>query len=462
MPRPGAPGYPFGKMPPLHDVFISHASEDKAAVARPLAERMRGAGLEVWLDERQLRVGHSLPGTIDGALARSRFGVVILSPAFFRKDWPRRELDALLAMESSREKVVLPVWHGVTRDDVLAYSPILASKLAVSTDEGMHAVGEALIEAIRGEGAEALPDEPLAPPAQGPDLPLLFPALYEEPERLVGRTVRRYRIEDVLGKGGSGIAFVARHLPTQRRLCFKLFFPLQGPARSIAGAVHRAVRGLSRIDHPSIALLHDFGSLAYGESESFFLATQLLEGPALDGWSRALKGDRPGLLRRLEAAQKIVDALALAHEVRFVDEVGFEQRGMLHGDLKPANVLMHQGRPVITDFLMVDVQRLLDPRVVPEHLLRGPEDDVALTRAFGTPGYMAPEQVEEGIVTRASDVYSLGVTLREVLSPTRPLMPSTLTTLLSSMVSSVVDDRPGEMAEVARSLEEIRRNMTRE
>lgn len=131
------------------DVFISHASEDKAGVARPLREILTARGLRVWLDETELRLGDSLRRSIDLGLARSRFGVVVLSHSFFAKEWPRKELDALVALEDGSQKVILPIWHGVTRSDIAAYSPLLADKLAASTKDGLDYVVEEVIKAIR-------------------------------------------------------------------------------------------------------------------------------------------------------------------------------------------------------------------------------------------------------------------------------------------------------------------------
>lgn len=83
------------------DFFISHASEDKEAVARPLADELKARGFRVWLDEFELRLGDSLRAKIDEGLRVSRFGVVILSPAFFSKRWPQQELNGLAAREMS-------------------------------------------------------------------------------------------------------------------------------------------------------------------------------------------------------------------------------------------------------------------------------------------------------------------------------------------------------------------------
>jgi hypothetical protein len=129
-----------------YDVFISHASEDKEAVVRPLANALREGGLRVWYDEFELRIGDSLRRKIDLGLAKSRFGVVVLSRAFFGKGWPNYELDGMVTRAVSGEQVLLPVWHEITKKEVIDYSPSLADKLARST--GTHTVEEIATEII--------------------------------------------------------------------------------------------------------------------------------------------------------------------------------------------------------------------------------------------------------------------------------------------------------------------------
>lgn len=131
-----------------YDVFISHASEDKATVARPLAELLKARGYRVWLDSFELTVGDSLRERIDQGLSNSRFGVVVLSEKFFQKDWPRRELDGLYARATGGRKVILPVWHGIEQDTVAMYSPSLAGYLAANTVRGLDAVVEELHHAM--------------------------------------------------------------------------------------------------------------------------------------------------------------------------------------------------------------------------------------------------------------------------------------------------------------------------
>lgn len=117
----------------IFDAFISHASEDNDEVVRPLAESLRDLGYSVWYDEFELKVGDSLRRKIDHGLTHSRFGIVVLSPAFFAKNWPQYELDGLVAKEMEGGKVILPIWHKVSKDQVMGYSPSLADKFALNT-----------------------------------------------------------------------------------------------------------------------------------------------------------------------------------------------------------------------------------------------------------------------------------------------------------------------------------------
>ena len=132
-----------------HDVFISHASEDKESVARPLARALADSGWTAWLDELEMTIGDSLSGRIDEALSRSRFGVVVLSPSFFAKHWPQRELAGLAAREAdSGTKVILPVWHQVTRGDIVQLSPTLADRLGAPTSDGIDSVAGQIVQAL--------------------------------------------------------------------------------------------------------------------------------------------------------------------------------------------------------------------------------------------------------------------------------------------------------------------------
>ena len=116
-----------------HDVFISHASEDKDEIVRPLAIALRKAGLSVWYDEFELKIGDSLRQKIDRGLARSRFGIVVLSKSFIKKGWTNYELDGIITKVVSGEQVLLPIWHNITKQEVVDFSPSIADKLARNT-----------------------------------------------------------------------------------------------------------------------------------------------------------------------------------------------------------------------------------------------------------------------------------------------------------------------------------------
>lgn len=128
------------------DVFISHASEDKDGVVRPLAKALQSSGLQVWYDEIELKIGDSLRRNIDKGIANSRFGVVVLSKSFFAKGWTNYELDGLVTRSVTGEQVILPIWHEITKQELIQYSPSLADKVARST--ATHTVEEIASEII--------------------------------------------------------------------------------------------------------------------------------------------------------------------------------------------------------------------------------------------------------------------------------------------------------------------------
>ena len=140
--------FPLTPAPQAWDVFISHASEDKEPFAKPLALALQEKGLRVWFDTFTLSLGDSLRRSIDRGLAQARYGIVVLSQAFFQKHWPQLELDGLVARESAGSKVILPIWHGIDEHGVRQHSPTLADRLAVSSSRGIEHVVEQIMAAI--------------------------------------------------------------------------------------------------------------------------------------------------------------------------------------------------------------------------------------------------------------------------------------------------------------------------
>lgn len=137
--------------PEQFDVFISHAWEDKDWVA-PFAEILISRGIKVWYDDHQLQIGDGLRRSIDRGLAAARFGIVVLSPDFFKKGWTNYELDGLVSREQGEgQKIVLPLWHRVTKSEVSSRSPSLADKVALKTaDFTLEEIADQIERVVKG------------------------------------------------------------------------------------------------------------------------------------------------------------------------------------------------------------------------------------------------------------------------------------------------------------------------
>ena len=134
-----------------YDVFVSHASEDKDDVVRPLVRALQEKGVRVWYDEFELKIGDSLRRKIDQGLSKSRFGIVIISKSFIKKGWTNYELDGIMTKAISGQQILLPIWHNVTKQEVIDYSPSLADKVARNTcQETIEEIAEEIAQMING------------------------------------------------------------------------------------------------------------------------------------------------------------------------------------------------------------------------------------------------------------------------------------------------------------------------
>lgn len=116
------------------DIFVSHASEDKEKLVKPLATLLINLGVKLWYDEFSLKFGDSLSRSIDKGLSNSKYGVIVISKSFMEKRWTEYELQGLVTLErAKRENRIIPIWHEVSRKDVVAFSPPLADKIAGDT-----------------------------------------------------------------------------------------------------------------------------------------------------------------------------------------------------------------------------------------------------------------------------------------------------------------------------------------
>src|SRR3954452_18380646 len=198
----------------------------------------------------------------------------------------------------------------------------------------------------------------------------------------------RYRPGERLGGGAVADVFKAVDERLQRPVAIKVF---RGDAAQQLQRHDAEMRTLAALDHPSLVTVFDAGT--DGESQQPYLVMQLVEGPTL---AQELRAGRLTADRSARYGAALADALAYVHE-----------RGLVHRDVKPANVLISEdGRVHLADF---GIARLVDAA----HETR--TGDV-----LGTPAYFAPEQVAGETVGPAADVYALGVVLYECVTGRRP------------------------------------------
>ena len=134
-------------------IFISYASEDED-FAKPLADAL-SSDFEVWFAPYKLTLGDSLLRKLSEGLQSCNYGVVILSPHFFSKEWPQHELDGLFALEATQQKVILPIWKDIDKAEVARYSPILAGRLAGQAKRGIEAVVDEIKIAVGAATTQA-------------------------------------------------------------------------------------------------------------------------------------------------------------------------------------------------------------------------------------------------------------------------------------------------------------------
>jgi tetratricopeptide (TPR) repeat protein len=139
----------------VYDVFISHASEDKARFVDAFVDALRERGLQVWYDSNEIRVGDDFRRRMDEGLSQSRFGVVVLSPNFF-KFWPQAELSALFNQAATFDQTrILPIRLDLDHATLTARSPLLATRAALGWELGVRALAERIHDRVRDMPANA-------------------------------------------------------------------------------------------------------------------------------------------------------------------------------------------------------------------------------------------------------------------------------------------------------------------
>ncbi len=211
------------------------------------------------------------------------------------------------------------------------------------------------------------------------------------------KSLGRYEVQGVLGKGAMGLVYDGLDPTLQRRVAIKTILTAtldEATAKHYAMRFMREVRAVARINHPNIVQVYDYGT----EQGLAYIVMEYIEGKelkdCLDG------GERFSLKQVLAMMRELLDALEFAHEA-----------GVIHRDIKPANVMLDAARHVkLTDF---GVARITDPDA----------DTGEATRAgamIGTPSYMSPEQIQGQPIDRRTDVFSAGVLFYQLLTGRKP------------------------------------------
>jgi len=260
----------------------------------------------------------------------------------------------------------------------------------------------------------------------------------------VGRVLDgRYRIEGLLGEGGMGAVFVGEHLKLMKKVAIKVIHPQFAGDGDVAERFAREAVAAGQLEHPHVASATDYGTLAEGGA---YLVMQYVRGRSLRDVM-----DEQGPLGWLQAAEigaQVADALAAAH-----------QKGYVHRDLKPDNVMLE---PRDDGSQLVKVLDFGIARVASEKAVGG--GGRALTRVgtvIGTPGYMAPEQALGEPVDYRADVYALGLVLHEVVTGRAVFQQKELTAIVTRQLTEtpprlteLLDGVPPELDDlVARLLE---------
>jgi len=225
---------------------------------------------------------------------------------------------------------------------------------------------------------------------------------HTELEHLVGTTLaKRYRIDDLLGIGGMGAVFRARHLLLKRDVAVKVLHPSLSSNADLSKRFDREAQSAARLDHPNIIPVTEFGSTEDGMK---YMVMQLLAGTEL---TDHLTGPLDPL-RAIDLEIQILRGLEHAH-----------QNGVVHRDLKPENVF------VTTDHEDAEILKLVDFGIAKILDEEDDEDDDTqpLTRlglVFGTPQYMSPEQATGSPIDHRTDIYSAGVMLYQMLAGRLP------------------------------------------
>lgn len=237
-----------------------------------------------------------------------------------------------------------------------------------------------------------------------------------EPASLIGKRIRdQYEILSLIGQGGMGAVFKARHIKLDKIVALKIIRPDQASGGKALQRFEREAKAVSRLSHPNLAVCHDYGALEDGTP---YVVMEFLDGVSLAALLQEHKDIEP--LRCVEFFLQVASALGHAHK-----------RGVLHRDLKPGNIMIVRGEGGAECVKVVDfgIAKLYEHDGEAQRLTETGE-------VFGSPVYMSPEQAQGLPVDTRADIYSLGCTMYEALSGEPPFLGANVVETIMQQVTA--------------------------
>jgi serine/threonine protein kinase len=225
-----------------------------------------------------------------------------------------------------------------------------------------------------------------------------------------GSRIAQYEVVKTLGSGGVGKVYLARHQLLEHLVAIKVHEEIPSDP-VIRDAFRRSSSYLCQLRHDHIVTFINYGI----EDERSYLVMEWVDGQSLRSMIDSFQTEA-GFTLAVDYLMQLLDAVHYSHNCRFLDLDGSEKRGIIHGDIKPENILVSRNRIKLTDFMVPDVQRFLALR----HHAAFSGQATTPTGIFGTPYYMSPEQLVQGEVSDRTDVFSLGVTFFHLLTGRYP------------------------------------------
>lgn len=441
---------------PEYDVFISYAAEDKDNFVKPLVDALVAKNLKVWYDDFELTLGDSIREKIDYGLGNSKYGVVVLSKAFFEKNWAKNELDALISRQNSEgRKVILPVWHDVTYDEIKEFSPILAGKYAAKTVEGPDAVAGKIERVCEGDISVT---RSLQIPVESTELAEAATSISPfSPENEIWNN--RYEIMERIGGGGQAIVYKAFDHLTNEELAIKTLLPRRRKDKSAVNRLKQEAMIARSLTHRHIIKTYSVEKRpdATHGGESIFICMELVtSGLELKDVinRRRAAGQRFSLEEVLRITRQLLDALKYAHAYT------------VHRDIKPGNIMLvphkEQIGSDVPDLTQFDI-RLMDFGIA--KVLTRKRIEVT-SKGFWSAHYGAPELADaKSAVDARADIYSVGVIMYQMLTGHIPRkgspsankvnksVPSALAKVIDRAISADKEKRFKSAAAFAREID---------